>query len=819
MMQDLRYAIRGLMKSPAFTVVAILTLALGIGPTTAIFSVFDAVVLKSLPVKSPHELFSVGAGHYPLYQALRKETSIFSDVLAAAPIEDLPATIDSGQPETTPVSFVSASYFSTLGVTASMGRTFGVVDDRAPGEPAIAVVSNGYWQRRFAADPAVVGRVVRVRAVPLTIVGVAPRGFFGEEVGAEPDLWIPLTMWARIVPGRNLLQSPGTSWLRIVGRLKGGVAVQQAEGALTLTFRGVLNQVFGGGASAEVRREIDGSRIRLTPAGKGVSRFRGQFARPLELLMAAITLVLLICCANVANLLLARSAARRREIDLRLALGMSRPRLVRQLMTESLLLSAIGSALGLGFGWFAREALLRLVSADGSRAPIAAETDPRLVAFVALICIATAVIFGSVPVWHSLRTSFVTSLAARRGSSSRSHQAVGSLLVVAQVAVSLVLVMGAGLFLRTLANLRDVDLGFAPERLIVLNVNPQAAGYTDARAAAVTDRLLERLQTTPGVVMASYSENGVLFGRDSGTNLMRPPDFPSSADGYPPARWDVVGPQYFSTMGIPLAAGRDFTDRDNESSVRVVAINETMARRFFAGANPVGRRLVWGDEAKPPEFEIIAVTRDVKQAGPRDEPQLRFYLPYRQLRVTRPTWALASVQFMVRTAAEPMAMLPVLQRTVSAEDARLSVSDAHVAPELIDRALVQERMIAKLSIACGMIAVGLACIGLYGLIGYQVVQRTNEIGIRMALGAHRADVLWATLRRALVWTAAGILAGIPLALMASRTAESLLFGLNPIDTMTLFAAAAIMLMFGTLAAFVPARRASRVDPLVALRYE
>ena len=377
--------------------------------------------------------------------------------------------------------------------------------------------------------------------------------------------------------------------------------------------------------------------------------------------------------------------------------------------------------------------------------------------------------------------------------------------------------MGAGLFLRTLTNLRNVDLGFVPERLIVLNVNPQAAGYTGDNAAAITERVLERIRTMPGVTAASYSENGVLFGRDSSTDLIRPQGFPV-ADTYPRARWDVVGPAYFSTMGIPLVTGRDFTDRDHESSPQVVAINETMARRLFAGANPVGRRLVWGDD-KPTDFEIIAVARDVKQASPRDEPPLRFYLPYRQLSVTRPTWMLASVQFMVRTAAEPAAMLPTLQRAVSAEDGRLSVSDAYVAPELIDRALVQERMIAKLSIAFGALAVGLACIGLYGLIGYQVVQRTNEIGIRMALGAQRTQVLWATLRRALVWTTAGVALGIPLALMASRTAESLLFGLNPMDAITLSAAAAIMVMLGAVAAFIPARRAARVDPLVALRYE
>ncbi|HEY0284725.1 MAG TPA: ABC transporter permease [Vicinamibacterales bacterium] len=818
MLQDLRYAFRTLLKNPGFTIVAVLTLALGIGATAAIFSLFDAVVLKSLPVHNPDELLIVNVGHYRAYQAFRQETDLFSDVLASGGIEELDATIDGGVSEKARVSLVSASYFSTLGVPAAMGRTFDAGDERPAGEPAIAVASHAYWQRRLARDPAVVGRVVRIRGVPIEIVGVAPAGFFGEEVGASPDLWVPLTMWASIVPGRDLLNSPGTSWARIIGRLKRGVSVPQAEARLTVTLRRVLEGIFGPTRSADVQRDINESTLKLTPAGQGVSRLRGRFAQPLELLLAAVVLVLLISCANVANLLLARAASRRREIDLRLALGMSRRRMVRQLMTESLVLSAMGAALGLAFAWLGREALLHLVSADGSRAPVSVETDLRLVAFVAIVSVATALLFGSVPAWRSLRTTFVTSLATRRGSGHRSNPIVSPLLVVAQVAVSLVLVMGAALFLRTLTNLRNVDLGFVPERLIVLNVNPQAAGYKGENAVAISQRVLERLRTMPGVAAASYSENGVLFGRDSSTDLMRPQGF-REATSYPRASWDVVGPLYFTAMGIPLVTGRDFSDRETASSPPVVAINETMARRFFAGTNPIGRRLVWGDGDKQANFEIIAVARDVKQGSPRDEPQLRFYLPYRQLMQTRPSWILASVQFVVRTAADPVMLLPVLQRAVLVEDARLSVSDAFIAPEMVDRALVQERMIAKLSIAFGMLAVGLACVGLYGLIGYQVVQRTNEIGIRMALGAQRAEVLWATLRGALGWTMAGIVLGVPLALIASRPAESLLFGLKPMDLMTLSVAAVTMLMFGALAAFVPARRASRVDPLVALRYE
>ena len=815
MFQDFRFAFRTLLKDPGFTIVAVLTLALGIGATTAIFSIFDAVVLRTLPVKNPDELYIASAGHYGLYQAFRKEADVFSDVFASGSIEELDATIDGGMPERTRVSLVSASYFSTLGVSAAMGRVFGAADDRPAGEPAIAVLSHAHWQRRLAGDPGAIGRIVRVRGVPITVVGIAPAGFFGEEVGASPDFWVPLTMWGQIVPGRNLLNSAGTSWLRIVGRLRPGVTVPQAEAKLTITFRAMLEDVFGPRMPADVRRDIDESTLKLTSAGLGVSGLRGRFAQPLQLLMAAVTLLLLIGCANVANLLLARAASRRREFDLRLALGMSRLRLVRQVMTESLVLSIIGASVGLVFAWLGREALLRLVSEDGSRAPVAVETDIRLLGFVALVSVATAILFGSAPAWRSLRASLVTTFASRHASADRANRRVSSLLVVAQVAVSLVLLMGAGLFLRTLTNLRGVDLGFVPERLAILNVNPRTAGYTGEKAAALIDRLQERLTMLPGVGSVSFSDNGVMYGRDSHTNVIRPEEAVAGKEGFPRVAFDIVGPSYFSTMGIPLVAGRDFTERDDGQAPLVIAINEEMARRLFSGTNPVGRRLMWGPQERSSVLEVIAVVRDVKQHNPRDEREVRFYVPYAQRR----DHEFSSVQFLVRTAGESSAMLPVFQRALSAEEPRLSVEGMYAAHEFIDRALVQERMIAKLSMAFGALAAGLACIGLYGLIGYQVVQRTNEIGIRMALGAERAHVLWTTLRRGLVWTVAGVALGIPLALAASRTAESLLFGLSPMDVVILSAAAAIMVMLGAVAAYIPARRASRVDPVVALRYE
>jgi predicted permease len=392
-------------------------------------------------------------------------------------------------------------------------------------------------------------------------------------------------------------------------------------------------------------------------------------------------------------------------------------------------------------------------------------------------------------------------------------------LVVAQVALSLVLLMGAGMFLRTIGNLRSVDLGFAPERLLILDVNPQAAGYSGDRAVALNRRLLDSIAAVPGVSSVSFSENAVLMGRDSSTNLMHPEGFIAGPEGFPRTHWDVVGPRYFSTMGTLLLAGRDFSQRDDVGAPRVVAINEEMARLFFADANPIGRRLVWetGDVQKP--LEIVAVTRDVKQSGPRNEPQPRFYLPYFQLPLVRENWVLASTRFLVRTAADPSALAPVLRQLIPSEDPRLSVASLDMGTQLVSRTLVQERMIALLLVAFGLLAIGLACLGLYGLIAYHVVQRTSEIGIRMALGAQRSQVLWTTLQRGLVWIAAGVAAGVPLALSASRVAQGLLFGLSPSDPGPLIGAAAVMSAMGLLAAYIPARRASRVDPLVALRHE
>jgi predicted permease len=810
LVQDVRYAVRTLRRSPGFTVVAVLSLALGIGANTAIFSLLDAVLLRSLPVNRPEELVVMSGGYsYPAYHTIRERNQFLGQLFATNGVGALNVTIGDGPVERAGVSMVSGSYFSALGVPAFVGRTFGAEDDVMPGAHPVAVVSYRYWQRRFALDSAIVGRSIRISGTPFTVIGVTPREFFGESVGAAPDLWVPLVMQAQIMPGRNWLPDKNTSWLTLFGRLPADTTVAQAEAQLTAVARQIAYERQGTNPSIEERRRADTAVVTLLPANRGLSRLRSQFSEPLQILMAVVAFVLLIACANVANLLLARAGARQREIALRLALGVSRRRLIQQLLVESVILSSVGGLLGLVFAQWGRDFLLRMVSTTGAPVPLHGGLDSRVLAFTVAVCAVTGVLFGLVPAWRSACIEMTSALRNAQSSVGWAGRTpMSQLLVVGQVALSLVLLIGAGLFIRTLVNLRSVDLGFAPERVLLLDVDPTAAGYRGQNYTAVTRRLLDRLAAVPGVTAATSSINGLLQNRD-GENELRAEDSTATAE----SQVDRVGPRYFTTVGIPLVAGRDFDDRDASAPPTVIVINEEMARFYFPGANPIGKRLLVGN---PPEsWAIVGVVRTVKQHGPRDAEGRRFYRPM-FARSDEPDPV--SIRFLVRTAADPATTLGLLEGAVRAEDNTLPVISVTVA-DLLSRTIVQERTVATLSAALGILGVTLACVGLYGLMAYRVVLRTREIGVRMVLGATRNDVLWMILRQDLAVVFAGVALGLPLALGVLGLTRSLLYGLTATDPLTLVVSTVAMTVIGVSTGCVPAWRAMRVEPVVVLRHD
>jgi predicted permease len=762
-------------------------------------------------VQDPEQLYALrGQFHYPFLRALR-EQNIFRDVFASAPLEEQDVQIDNRTVERVSLSLVSGNYFSVLGVPPAEGRIF-TIDDDQPVQQPVAVLSYRYWERRFGRDPAVVGQSIRIRDTTAIIAGIARRGFFGERVGTAPDLWLPLVTWPRVIPGRNLLESSGTAWLDIVGRRRADLSVTEAEAQLTTLFRRVLAEIFGPGVAEDDRRDIARAAVRLIPADKGLSRLRDQFSGPLYVVFGVVGLMLLIACANVANLLLARAAARRREIGLRLALGIGRFRLVRQLLTENLVLAVLSAMFGSAIAYWGNQLLLKLISANGAASLLDSRVDGRVLVFLIAMTVTTAILFGFAPIFQTARVNLAESLRLTRDNSSK-LSTVGSLPLVGQVGVSFILLMGAGLFLQTLERLRAVDLGYTPEHLLILDANPRAAGYQGAAYAAFSNRVLDDFRNIPAVTAVTFSENGALMGRNSGTNRMRPDDFVPGTEGIPHTDFDVVGPRYFATMNIALLAGRDFAESDNVSAEPVVIISQAMAKRFFAGTNPLGRRMLWGIGASERALTVIGVASDVKQNNIRGEEELRFYIPYFQ----QPTRQLASVRFIVRTSNADI--VRGLQQTIRAADPRVPVVSVEKVPVLIDRALAQERMVATLSTFFAFMALVLTCIGVYGCMSYRVARRTNEIGIRMAIGSTAGAVVRILLWEAMRIVLPGLILGVIGSLAASRLVNGMLFAITPYDPTTLFAAAGIMFIVAAAAVYLPARRAARVDPMLALRQE
>jgi predicted permease len=830
LLQDLRYGLRMLAKNPGFTAVAVLTLALGIGANTAIFSLLDAVLLRNLPVREPGQLVLFGKGNwmgsvnslpsrsmqlfsYPFYKQFRQKNEVFSDVTAIGSI--LFGTHgragDSPSLEKINAELVSGTFFDTLGVHPILGRALTDSDDETPGAHPVAVASYSWWQRRLGKDPAAVGKTITIRSTVYTIIGVAPPEFFGAIVGQSPDVWIPLAMEKEISPGWNGLNDNLFQSLYIVARRKPGVTMEQASANTNLLFRQMVHEYAGPKPSQEQLDGIQHAQIELTPASTGLSHLRHQFSFPLKLLMGVVALVLLIACANVANLLLSRATARQREIAVRMSVGAGRWRLVRQLLTESLILAFGGALAGVMCAWWGSNLLLRMVSSGLEVLPIQVAPDAQVLGFTLGVTMLTVILFGAFPALRSTRIEMAPSLKEGRGAiSEHGHNWLSRGLIVSQVALSLVLLVGAGLFLRSLVNLMNVDTGFNKQNVLVLGIDPSGAGYKeDARLESLMEQVEQRVSSLPGVRAASFAF--IVFNQGGWTSGISVPGRPSSKDD-PEADHNIVGPQYLEAMEMPLLMGRGLTAGDTAVSPKVAMINQAMARAYFPGGSPLGRTFGIGKESEWQNIQVVGVVKDAKYMNLDEKSMPAAFYPHAQH--IGFYWNLV-----VRTSGDPKLVTKEIRGAVAGIDPNLPVGDVWSLAELVDNSVQDQRLVAQLSTFFGGVAVFLACIGIYGLMSYAVTRRTNEIGIRMALGAGRHDILWMVLRETLLLVLIGVAIGVPLAPAASRLATSLLFGLKPFDPLSIALAIFTMVAVAIFAGYLPARRATKVDPMVALRYE
>jgi predicted permease len=845
--QDVRYGIRMLLKSKGFTLVAVLSLALGIGANTALFSLIDAVLLKMLPVERPNELvlFNWISGprgmawssegristdrasgmrtstsfSYLAFERIRDNNEVLSEVFAFAPLSQLNVSVDGG-PEIAAGQLVSGGYYSGLGVTAILGRTITAADDQA-GAPPVAVITHRYWQRRFGQDAQALGKTVIVNNVPFTIVGVTPPEFFGAlQVGESADLSIPIAMQPQLSSDlRSDLSTPWFWWLRIMGRLNHGVTAEQAAASLDSIFQQSAEEGWTAAVArfptqrpAQNAAPRDVPRLRAGSGSQGLTESRREYSQPLTILVVIVGLVLLIACANVANLLLARAATRQKEIAVRLTIGASRWRLVRQLLTESLLLSFLGGAVGVAFAYWGKDLLLILRPWGGGELALDLKLDLRVLGFTIAVSLATGLLFGLAPALRATRVDLTPALKDNaRSVVGGSRSFLNKSLIVVQVAVSLVLVVGAGLFVRTLRNLENVDVGFNRENLLLFNVDPGLNGYNNAQIAQLYQRMTERLEAVPGVRSATMSMVPLLSGM-ARTSTVSVEGHTSQEGDEDSAKVNNVGPGFFATMEIPILLGRGLSLRDDELAPRVAVINQMMARKYFGGESPLGRRFGFGGPPNSGQIEIIGVARDASYTGLRDKTEPTVYLSYSQ---SPPRWA----TFVVRTSGNVAAMSSSIRDAVREVDSNLPLFAMKTQSQQVDESLAQERLFANLSSFFGVLALSLACIGLYGVMSYGVARRTNEIGIRMALGATGSRVTRMVMRETMLVVMIGVVIGLGTAVATTRLVAAMLFGLAPTDPVTILFAVLLMISVATFAGYVPARRASKVDPMIALRYE
>jgi predicted permease len=811
--QDLRYGGRMLAKNPGFTLVAVITLALGIGANTAIFSLIDAVLLKTLPIERPEQLFFVnnvgargGAGSppFPCFEQFRNHSQSFTGISAFSTF-DSRINVD-GQLESVKGQYVSGNYFTLLGVRAVLGRMFSQADDSVMGQGgpdgAVMVISYNYWTRRFGQSPSVIGKVVNVGNRSVTIIGVAPPEFFGLKPGVEVNIALPMMLAEAARFDRS------NRFFDAIGRLKAGVPVERARAELDGIYQAFMKDSSN---TADDRRDYF-ARIELTPASRGLDTLRRQYSRLLLMLMIVVTGVLLIACANVANLLLFRASSRQKEFAVRLALGSSRARLVRQLGAESLLLVGLGGLTGLLIGRWCSAFLANFFATGISPISINLPLDGRVLLFTAGLSLLTVLIFGMAPALQSTRVDLNPILkdSASTTTHTRSRLRGGKLLIVFQIAVSLILLIGAGLFLRTLQNLKKLDPGFNPEKVLAMYLGPPEAEYQGTRLSGLWQEILRRVEAIPGVRSASLSQLSPLSGHDRGALIKAISGLTPSGERDMRIRLNHVSPGYFTTMGIAVLQGRSFTERDNATAPKVALFNETAARHYFDDQNPIGARITLMSES----YEIVGVVRDSKHNGLRDETPRLVYLPALQ-----PVDRLNQMFLAARTDGDTADIVSAVRNEIRAAGKDILITKIITLSEQVYQSLQRERLISMLSIVFGSLALLLACVGLYGVMSYDVTRRKQEIGVRMALGARTVDVLRLIVKQGMALALIGIGIGLVVSLALTRLLKTLLFGVSATDPLTFIMIATLLAAAPLLACWIPARRATKVDPMIALHSE